>query len=127
MTGDSAFDVFDTIVLEYISKPPKPHGSEPLGFERTLLRVDAPAVLAEAWMLALLHGAIFHTCAYRHNGDKPLPTVAEHPGLALGPQPQRILGRYVVGLRFPVTTSASGRVHRSPGSCPTSRIRGCSP
>lgn len=115
LTGDSAFDVVDSIVLEYLSRPPKPHGSEPLGFERTLLRADASAVLAEAWMLALLHGAIFNTSAYRHNGESPHPRAAPHPGLAIGPTPERVLGHHVVGLRFPVTTSASGRVHRSSG------------
>jgi len=115
LSGDSAFDVVDSIVLEYLSRPPKPHGSEPLGFERTLLRADASALLAEAWMLAILHGAIFNTSAYRHNGDSPHPHTPPHPGLALGPVPERVLGQHVVGLRFPVTTSMSGRVHRSPG------------
>ena len=115
LTGDTSFELIDTIALEYISRPPKAPGSEPLGYERTLLRADAPAVLAEAWILALIHGAIFHTAAYRHHGDETPPDVAQHPGLPLAPRPEQVRGHHVVGLRFPVTTSASGQVHRPAG------------
>ena len=115
LTGDTSFELIDTIALEYISRPPKAPGSEPFGYERTLLRADAPAVLAEAWILALIHGAIFHTAAYRHHGDETPPHVAQHPGLPLAPRPEQVRGHHVVGLRFPVTTSASGQVHRPAG------------
>jgi hypothetical protein len=115
LTSESALDIFDTVVLEYISRPPKQKGEELCGFERTLLRADSPVVLAEAWMLAVIHGAVFHTCAYRHHGERTVPEIAEHPGLAMGPTPQRILGRHVVGMRFPMTTSPSGQVHRPAG------------
>lgn len=114
LTGASAFDVINTIALEYISQPPKTPGKPRPGFERTLLPVDTASVLAEAWMLALVHGAIFYTCGYRHNGEKPLPGVPEHPGLALGPPPDRVLGKFV-GLRFPLMTSADGQIHRPAG------------
>lgn len=115
LTGPSSFDVFDTIVLEYISRPPKLKGQEPHGYERTLLRADAPVLLAEAWMLAIIHGAVFHTSAYRHFGEKTVEGMAPHPGLLIGPTPQRILGQHVVGMRFPVTTSPQGKIHRPPG------------
>jgi len=115
LTGGSAVDIFNTIVLEYISRPPKQSGQEQHGFERTLLRTDAPIVLAEAWMLALLHGAVFHTCAYRHHGERVVPEMADHPGLAIGPTPQQLLGQHAVGMRFPVTTSPSGQVPRPTG------------
>lgn len=115
LTGPSALDVFDTIVLEYISRPPSPKGQEPHGYERTLLRADAPVLLAEAWMLAITHGAIFHTCGYRHFGEMAVEAMAPHPGLLVGFRPQRILGKHVVGMRFPVTTSPQGKIHRPPG------------
>ncbi len=115
LTGASAFDVINTIVLEYIPQPPKTPGKPRPGFERTLLPVDTASILAEAWMLALVHGAIFYTCAYRHNGEEPLPGVPEHPGLALGPPPEHVLGKPVVGLRFPLTTSADGQILRPAG------------
>ncbi len=115
LTGESAIDVFDTIVLEYLSRPPKEPGQEPHGLERTLLRVDTPVVLAEAWMMALVHGAMFHTAAYRHHGDQIPPGVADHPGLALNMNPAKLLGLRAVGMRFPVTTTRSGRVPRPAG------------
>lgn len=114
LTGPSSLDVFDTIVLEYISRPPKPKGQEPNGYERTLLRADAPLLLAETWMLAIIHGAIFHTSAYRHFGGT-VQGMVPHPGLLIGPTPQKILGKHVVGMRFPVTTSPQGKIHRPPG------------
>lgn len=115
LTGGSAFDIFDTIVLEYLVRPPKERGHEANGLERTLLRVDPPVVLAEAWMLAILHGAMFDTAAYRHHGDQTAADVADHPGLALHLTPQGLLGTHVVGMRFPVTTSPSGRTLRPAG------------
>jgi hypothetical protein len=115
LTGESALDVFDTVVLEYITRPPKPKGHEQHGFERSLLRVDVPVVVAETWMLALLHGAVFHTCAYRHHGERVVPQMAEHPGLATGPTPEQILGKHVVGMRFPVTTTPGGQIPRPAG------------
>ncbi|MGC0141404.1 hypothetical protein [Pseudactinotalea sp. Z1732] len=115
LAGPSSLDVFDTIVLEYISRPPSPKGQEPHGYERTLLRADSPVLLAEAWMLAITHGAIFHTAAYRHFGEKTVEGMAPYPGILIGPTSQRILGKHVVGLRFPVTTSPQGTIHRPPG------------
>lgn len=115
LTSQSAMDIFDTTVLEYITRPPSQKGQERYGFERSLLRVDVPVVLAETWMLALLHGAVFHTCAYRHHGEQVTPTMAEHPGLATGPSPEQVLGEHVVGMRFPVTTTSGGHVPRPAG------------
>lgn len=115
LTGKTALTIFDTTVVEYISRPPKTDGKEPHGFERTLLRVDAPSVLAEAWMLALVHGGIFYTSAYRHRHEGWEPSDTQHPGLAVGPSPEQVMGRNVVGMRFPVTKSPSGESHRPAG------------
>lgn len=115
LSGPGAVPLIDTIALDYISQPPKTPGAERPGHERTWLRADTPAVLAEAWMLALIHGAVVHTCAYRHNREQTPADAAPHPGLALGPSPDTILRGHVVGLRFPITTSASGQVHRPAG------------
>lgn len=115
LTGNSAINIVDSVVLEYISQPPKVAGQERAGFERTLLRVDPTVVLAEAWMLAATHGAIFHTGAYRHFGDRDAPGVADYPGISAAPTPQQVLGDHVVGMRFPITTSTSGQVHRPAG------------
>jgi hypothetical protein len=92
-------------VLEYISRPP---GKPKNGYERTLLRADAPTLLAEAWMMAITHGALFHTGANLHIGDRGDATIAPHPGLAAGPNPEQVLANKSVGMRFPMTTPPGG-------------------
>lgn len=114
VTGDSAIDIVNGVVLEYVSRPPK-SGGVYAGYERTLLRTDIPSVLAETWMLALIHGAILYTSAYRDNGDQAVDAIPAHPGVALGPTPEQVLGQAIVGLRFPVTTSPDGSVQRTAG------------
>lgn len=115
LTSDSAIDVFDTIVLEYLARPPKDPEREAHGLERTLLRVDTPVMLAEAWMMAIIHGAVFETAAYRHQADRARHRVAADPVSIPNVTPSDLLGVHVVGMRFPLTTTSSGRIHRPPG------------
>ena len=105
LTGDDAFDIFDTVVLEYISRPP---GKPRQGLERTLLRADPATLLAEAWMLVVTHGALFHTCAYRHFGSDRSDEFMPYPGLPLGPTPAQVRRGKPQGMRFPLTLPPGG-------------------
>lgn len=113
LTGDSAFDLFDTTVLEFISRPGNAKGEEKNGYERTLLRVDIPEVLAEAWMFARTHGALFHTAASRlQEADASGLRLPPYPRPSTGPAPRAVRQAPVEGLRFPLTTTPSGKIRR---------------
>lgn len=101
----------------FLSRPPKTGDSPRECLELTCLRVDLPSVIAETYMLATVHAAVFHTAARRYEsqgtntiGIPPFPT------LPLGPTPEQLLGKAVTGLRSPVTFRPDGsRSERRPG------------
>src|SRR5699024_8975150 len=115
VNGEDAFDIFDRPVLEVLAEP-KAEGHRQ-GLEVTQLRVDPPTVLAEAYMIAWTHAAIFHTAAVKHyegRGD-----LSEHlppfPGLPLrGPHPRHIGAKDVIGMRFSLTMPPGGGPRRRP-------------
>lgn len=112
LTGPGVVDIFDRPVIEVLAKAPKVDGHQQ-GLELTQLRVDAPAVLAEAYMIAWAHGAMFHIAAAQHFDGRPdLPDYLHapaHPGYPVGgPHPDHISAKAPVGMRFPLTTPPGG-------------------
>jgi hypothetical protein len=112
LTGPDAVDIFDRPVIEVLAQAPKVDGHRQ-GLELTQLRVDVPAVLAEAYMIAWAHGAMFHIAATKHfEGRADLPDhvrAPAHPGYPVGgPHPDHISGKAPVGMRFPLTTPPGG-------------------
>lgn len=106
VSGPDAVELFDTTFLEYVSRPAKRVGEPKHGYERTLLRTDPGVLLAEAWMMTLVYGAMFYTAVYRFGGTDVVPS--RYPGLRDGPTPSQMLGDSVVGLRFPLTAPPGG-------------------
>lgn len=105
----NSLPVIDKPSVLYLSRPPKAAGGPKECLELTCLRVDTPSVLAETYMLATVHAAVFHTAALRYErqgtdaiGIPPFPT------LPLGPTPEQLLGKAVTGLRSPVTFRPDG-------------------
>ncbi|NKR13910.1 hypothetical protein A5N17_21075 [Arthrobacter sp. D2] len=112
LTGPDAVDIFDRPVIEVLAQAPKVGGHRQ-GLELTQLRVDVPAVLAEAYMIAWAHGAMFHIAAARHfdgRGELPVNLRApSHPGYPVdGPFPRHIAADAPVGMRFPLTNPPGG-------------------
>lgn len=112
LTGPNVLDIFDRPVIEVLAQAPKVNGHRQ-GMELTQLRVDAPAILAEAYMIAWAHGAMFHIAATKHFAKRPeLPDYLQapaHPGYPLGgPRPEHISAKTPVGMRFPLTTPPGG-------------------
>lgn len=112
LTGPDAVDIFDRPVIEVLAQAPKVDGHRQ-GLELTQLRVDVPAVLAEAYMIAWAHGAMFHVAATKHfEGRTDLPnylSAPAHPGYPVGgPHPDHVSGKGPVGMRFPLTTPPGG-------------------
>ena len=70
LKGSNVVHIFDRPVIEILAQAPRVNGHRQ-GLELTQLRVDAPAILAEAYMIAWAHGAIFHVAASRHFGGRP--------------------------------------------------------
>lgn len=112
LTGPDVVDIFDRPVIEVLAQAPKVDGHRQ-GLELTQLRVDVPAVLAEAYMVAWAHGAMFHVAATKHfRGRADLPDhvrAPAHPGYPIGgPHPDHISSKAPVGMRFPLTTPPGG-------------------
>ncbi|WP_166353504.1 hypothetical protein [Phytoactinopolyspora limicola] len=106
LNGPDAFNVIDAITLRYLAVAPKTNGRKQ-GLEMSVLRLIPATLLAEAWMVALTHGVMFHLAAERHFKGRDVQ-LAECPKLPLGPTPEHLARNAVVGLRYPVTTPPGG-------------------
>jgi len=118
LTGPDTVDIFDRPVIEVLAQAPKVDGHRQ-GLELTQLRVDAHVVLAEAYMIAWTHGAMFHVAATKHfEGRTELPdylAAPAHPGYPVGgPRPHHVSAKAPVGMRFPLTTPPGGGPTRRP-------------
>ena len=112
LSGPAAMNIFDCPVLEVLAEAPRVDRSTQ-GLEVTQLRVDVPVVLAEAYMIAWTHGAMFHVAASTHfRGREDLPTEVHaptHPGYyVFYKYPDDIAADAPVGMRFPLTTPPGG-------------------
>ena len=112
LTGPNAIDVFDQPMLEFLARGPKVHGHRQ-GLEVTQLRLKPSALLADAYMLAMAHAALFHVAAAEHFADRT--DLREHqvppafPGFPVGgPLPEHVDSQAPLGMRFPLTTPAGG-------------------
>lgn len=106
LTGPDAVDVFDTVTLDYLARPPKQDGRKQ-GLEISTLRLVPAVLLAETWMIAVTHAAMFHLAAARHFAGRDVQ-FAPYPRLPLGPSPEQLVGNSVVGMRQPLTTPPGG-------------------
>lgn len=106
LTGPNTADIFDQPVLEFVSRPPKVDGIVQ-GWELTQLRLDPAALLAETYMLAWTHAALFSVAARRHFDGRAIPDHTElpaHPGFPIGgPNPNHIGQHDPIGMRWPIT------------------------
>jgi len=119
LTGEGAADVFDQPVLELLARAPKVERRQG-GLEVTQVRIKPSAVLAETFMMAMAHGALFHVAAFEHFTDHEDPRehhrVPAHPGWPVGgPRPEHIDLHAPVGMRHPLTESACGPPARPMG------------
>ena len=106
-----ALNIVDGPVLEALYRAPGgKRSTSPL--ELSLVRIDLAAVLAEAQMIAMVHGAMFHVLAVAHfaassNGTRRTAgRPPAHPGLPANGLRPPTDPRVVVGMRFPLTRSA---------------------
>lgn len=111
-TADDSIDIFDQPVLELLARGPKVDGHRQ-GLEVTQLRLKPAALLADAYMLAMAHGALFHGASVEHFAGRD--DLREHhvvpafPGYPVGgPTPENIDAKSPLGMRFPLTTPPSG-------------------
>jgi hypothetical protein len=119
-TGPGAFDVFDQPVLELLARGPKVDGHRQ-GLEITQLRLKSSALLADAYMIAMAHGALFHVAAVEHFAGRDdlrdFQTPPPFPGYPVGgPRPTHIDAHAPLGMRFPLTMPpGGGKVRREAG------------
>jgi hypothetical protein len=114
LTGEDAMDIFKRPLLEFLARTPWAPEKGKRGLELTQLELDYRVILADAAMMALVHGALFHVAAHRHFAGRELPrglTVAPHPGfVAQLPEPNHAVWPYA--MRFPITAPEHGGPHR---------------
>lgn len=111
-TAEDAIDIFDQPVLELLARGPRVQGHRQ-GLELTQLRLKPSAILADAFMLAMTHGALFHAAAAEHfSGRDNLREYLRPPGYPGypigGPRPRNIDAESSLGMRFPLTTPPGG-------------------
>ena len=93
---ESSVPLFDRPFLTFLYRPPRR-----LHLETASIRVDLETTLAEAWMIAVVAGAVFAVAAQQRFPDSD--DVADFPRLPTGPTPDQLLGGSVRGMRSPVT------------------------
>jgi hypothetical protein len=119
-TAGGAIDIFDQPVLESLAQGPRVGGHRQ-GLELTQLRLKTSAILAEAFMFAMTHGAMFHVAAAEHFVDRDDLEDGlgppDFPGFPVGgPRPGNIDAEAPLGMRFPLT--------KPPGGGPVARQAG---
>lgn len=115
----SAFDpsvsveLFEHPVLEFLAHAPTTDGQKQ-GLEVTQVSLNTAALLAQSYMLAWTHGAMFSVLAQRHFKQRP-DLGSDHlgppdfPGFPWGgPSPEHIGAKELVGWRFPITSPPGG-------------------
>lgn len=113
LNGPATVTLIDQPVLEVLADAPRVN-RHPQGLELTQLRLKPSALLADAYMLAWAHGALFHVAAAEHfadhtdNDDATLHPPA-FPGLPVGgPKPEHIDAEALIGMRWALTTPPGG-------------------
>ena len=107
-------DLFHHPVLELLADAPNVDGHRQ-GMEVTQLHLNTAAILAEAFMMAMAHGALFHVAAVEHfsGRDDLRERIPVHPGYPVGgPRPEHINAKGVMGMRFPITNPPGGGAPR---------------
>ena len=119
-TGPGAVDIFDQPVLELLARGPRVDGHRQ-GLEITQLRLKPSALLADAYMLAMAHGVLFHIAAVEHFAGREdlreYQAPPPFPGYPVGgPRPTHIDAHAPLGMRFPLTMPpGGGQVRREAG------------
>ena len=124
LSGDGAVNLFDRIVLQFLSAPGPRKQGPPL--ESTTLRLSPDVLLAQAALIAHTYAAMFCIAANAHfnardhgqdngpstdGGDhSDEPSVAAYPGLLVnGPLPEHIISeKALVAMRQPLTQRKDG-------------------
>jgi exonuclease VII small subunit len=100
----ASIPIFDRPMVTYLARP---HPAYKQGLEATSLRIDPPAVLAEAWMIAWVYASVFHVAAVRHLGPNNAD-IAGYPSFRSGPTPPELVtnaGGAALGYRGAVTSA----------------------
>lgn len=114
LTSADAIDLIDSVSLDYVSRP-RPLNGRKQGLEVATLRLKPATVLAEAWMMALTYGAMFHVAAATHFDGSDV-RFSPYPAVPVTPTPDQLLKDSVIGIRRPLTTPPDGgQPDRGPG------------
>ena len=104
LTGEDVIPVIDTTSLAFLSRADRRRG----GLELATVPVQVGTVLASAWLIASVHGAMFHLATQQHFAGREGHEMPPFPRLHRGPTPVELLGKDIVGLRSPVTMMKDG-------------------
>jgi hypothetical protein len=99
-----ALPIIDSLSVEFINRASGQHKGS---WESTFLNLRPAPLLAESLLLLVVWGSVFCSAAARHFADRPQAVLPQHPGLLLGPAPERV-DPGVWGVRVPLTHPANG-------------------
>ncbi|GCD20182.1 hypothetical protein CTKZ_17440 [Cellulomonas algicola] len=105
-TFTGAIVIVDDVAAETLTRQHGKHSPHPGAWEVSQFNLRTPQIIAECLMLTLVYGAVFAAAADRHFAGRDYLGPA-HPGLALGPHPNR-LAKGAAGIRMPITTDDAG-------------------
>lgn len=102
LNGDSSIQLIDTPVIESLTVP-RPNKQKQEGIELSWIKLDTATLLAEAKLMSVVHGALFHVAAASHFEERSDEHPPPYPILHLGPTPNELLKGTLTGIRWPVT------------------------
>ena len=76
--------------------------------EFTTLNLPPATLLAEAWMMTVAYGAMFHVAATEYFAGRTDMTLPAYPDVPAGPEPHQLLQGAILGIRHPATTPPGG-------------------
>ena len=104
-TSPDALNLVGTVSVDYLSRP---SGTPKQGLEFTTLNLPPAILLAEAWMMTLAYGAMFHVAATEYFAGRIDVELPGYPDVPIGPEPHQLLEGEVLGVRHPATTPPGG-------------------
>jgi hypothetical protein len=100
-TSPDAINLVGTVSVDYLSWP---SGTLKQGMEFTTLNLRPATLLAEAWMMTVVYGAMFHVAATEYFAGRTDVTLPAYPDGPAGAEPHQLLRGEILGIRHPATT-----------------------
>ncbi|HCQ19326.1 hypothetical protein [Dermacoccus sp. Ellin185] len=107
LNGPTTAKIFDKVTIDFLHRRRATKGEPPPGLDRTILHIDPLVIVSEAWLLALVLRSMIKTAHYRLDAHSAALVHDTWRGLLDSPSPEDLAGVRPVGIRLPLSTTAS--------------------